>query len=599
MKRFFIFSFLMFRTKDRKPLSQCLLTVLTATSLAGCAGVVNSSSTSSTLYNSTASINNYDRKLNTVNYNNRIAYNDLWQRVRAQLGNEVEQNNPRIDYYVRWFSKHPAYFKKLMERSRPYLYYIMQQVEKRQMPSEFALVPFVESAFDPFAYSYGLASGLWQITPSTGKYYEIKQDWWFDGRRDIVTATNFSLNYFQQLHNEFNSWELALAAYNAGNGTVGRAIQYNLARKQSISYWDLRLPKQTENYVPKLLAVAKIIQQPARYGIKLPPIPNRPFFTLVNIKSQIDLKRAANMADISLKDLRQLNPGYNRWATDPSGPHSLLIPTEKAKHFELKLTNLSNSERIGWQRYYVHSNNTLSSIAKVFNTSSDVIKKVNHLENNNIYVGEDLLIPQPTDDRVGMNHTQKALALAQSKNIISNKQGKLRHTYTVKPGDNLWLIAKLHNMTLQQLLTWNHLTNKSQVKPGQKLLLWIGHNNLIKHTYTVKQGDNFWTIAQHMHTSVDQLLAWNNLDSNAIIRPEQQLIIWKKPSLSVLRAGLTHSNSVIRRVYYTVRKGESMKKIASKFKVATYQITNWNTLHSTHITPGQKLTLFVDVTRAE
>lgn len=581
-----------FSKKEFKRFQQFCLILLISGSLAGCAGYANPSD------NAISYNKEKNNQLESVVRKNQH-YSDLWQEVRANMGNEVNQNNPRIDYYVRWFSKHPIYFEKLMARAQPYLYYIMQEVNKRHMPSEFALVPVVESAFDPFAYSNGLAAGLWQITPSTGKYYEVKQDWWFDGRRDVVTATDFALNYFQQLHKEFNSWELALAAYNAGNGTVGKAIRNNLNRKQSISYWDLHLPRQTENYVPKLLAVAKIIQNPSAYHIKLKPIPNRPFFTSVNVGSQIDLKRASELSGISLKELRQLNPGYNRWATDPSGPYKLLIPVANTAHFKKNLENLPQSERISWQRYTAHSKDTLDTIAKTFNTSAAVIKKVNHLENNTIYVGEPLLIPQPVDDRTVMSHAQKALALAQAKNIISDKQGRIRHTYTIKSGDTLSLIAIQHNLALKQVLTWNHLTNRSTIHPGQKLLLWIGQDNLIRSAYSVKSGDSLWSIAKHFHTSIDQLLEWNNLGSDATLRPKQKLTVWRKPSDTTFKTQLTHSSSVIRKVYYTVRKGESINNIANKFRVGTGQITHWNTLKHTQVKPGQKLTLFVDVTRVE
>ncbi|MCY4330375.1 MAG: LysM peptidoglycan-binding domain-containing protein [Endozoicomonadaceae bacterium] len=539
----------------------------------------------------------YSKNLHTT----ASEYDELWHRIKAGLSTSVHQySNPRIDYYIQWFSKHPYHFQSLMERARPYLYYIMDEVDKRNMPSEFALVPAVESAFDPFAYSNGLASGLWQITPSTGRYYEIKQDWWFDGRRDIITATKFALNYFQELYQNFNSWELALAAYNAGYGTVSKAIQRNLKKQQPIGYWNLKLPKQTENYVPKLLAVAKIIQNPAKYNIVLKPIPNQPHFEIVDTGSQLDLDRAAQFAQITQKELRQLNPGYNRWATDPNGPYHLLIPVNNATSFREQLALIAPNERISWHRYTVHSGDTLSSVANAFNIGVDVIKTINHLENDIIYVGEPLLIPQPVDNKIILNHEQKALALAQAKNIASDKDGRIRYHYIVRPADNLWTIAKSHNLLPEQIQKWNHLKKDATLHPGQKLLLWVGQDNHIRYNHVVQPGDSLWRISKKYRTSIEQLTAWNSITSSSILKPKQELIIWRKiADDTTLKPQFSHPGSVIRKVYYTVKRGESIHNIADKFRVAVSQISNWNTLKNIHLQTGQKLTLFVDVTRTE
>ena len=566
-----------------------LLLILTLSALSGCA-------TTHHLAKNHLTENNAEQKKPDISASPKQSHDDLWQQVSSQFSNSVDQSSPRIDYYVTWFSKHPVYFEQLMERARPYLYYIMQEVNKRQMPSELALVPAVESAFDPFAYSNGLASGLWQITPATGQYYKVKQDWWFDGRRDVITATNFALDYLQELHEKFNSWELALAAYNAGNGTIGRAIQANLKQKKSISYWHLDLPNQTVNYVPKLLAVAKIVQNPSLYKIKLKPISNIPFFQIIEVGSQIDLKRAAEMANMSLKEMRQLNPGYNRWATDPAGPYRLLIPVDNAPEFKKALASLPVSERINWQRYTVHTSDTLDSIAKIFNIDPDVIRKINRLPGSKIYIGDHLLIPQPIADNAELTSAQQALAITEAKNIISDNRGQLREIYTVKPGDNLSTIAGKHNLSHTQIMKWNHLSEKSLLHPEQKLILWIGQNNMIRHTYAVKSGDTLWNIAKKYKTSIDQLSTWNNLDTLSYLQPKQKLYIWSKPDDSAFKTRLSHSTSIIRRVFYKVRKGESLNRIANKFRVAPEQISQWNTLKNHHIKPGQQLTLFVDVT---
>ncbi|MCH9049085.1 MAG: transglycosylase SLT domain-containing protein [Proteobacteria bacterium] len=253
-----------------------------------------------------------------------------------------------------WFTRNQAYLDRVSGRAEPYLYYIVEELEKRNMPLDLALLPIVESAYNPFAYSRSRASGIWQFMPSTGRIYGLKQNWWYDGRRDIVAATGAALNYLQKLHQEFDGdWLLALAAYNSGEGNVGKAIRRNKKAGKPTDFFSLRLPRETRGYVPSLLAVAEIVSNPGKYKITLKPIANTRYFKQVDINSQIDLATAGELSELSIEELYTLNPGFNRWATDPEGPHRLLIPVDKVTAFENKLATLSSDERIKWQQHKI------------------------------------------------------------------------------------------------------------------------------------------------------------------------------------------------------------------------------------------------------
>ena len=248
----------------------------------------------------------------------------LWQLTRQHMQLDLDNEEPRLQYQFNWYKKHPEYMQRVATRAGRYYYYILNEVLKRDMPAEIALLPIVESAYDPFAYSHGRAAGPWQFIPGTAKHFGLKNSWWYDGRRDIVASTGAALDYLQQLHRRFDNWELALAAYNCGGGTVSKAIRRNQKKGLATDFWSLQLPKETRAYVPKLLAVSRLIRDAEQHDLELPPLPNLPVFAEVKLGSQIDLAQAAKLSSISTQELYQLNPGFNRWATDPDGPPSLV-----------------------------------------------------------------------------------------------------------------------------------------------------------------------------------------------------------------------------------------------------------------------------------
>lgn len=263
---------------------------------------------------------------------------DLWHDLRKQFRLSVNTNNPRIKAQLKWYSRHPKYLLYMMNKAAPYLYYIERKINTRDLPGELALVPMIESEYDPFSYSRAGASGLWQLMPETGSGFGLKQNWWYDGRRDIYASTDAALDYLTHLHQFFNNdWLLAIGAYDCGEGKIQRAMTSNTDRSLPTDFWSLSLPLETTLYVPRLLALSVIVKNPERFGITLPNIVNRPYFDRIDVGTQIDLTKAAKLAGIDLAEMYKLNPGFDHWATDPKGPHLLVLPIDKIDQFKQNL----------------------------------------------------------------------------------------------------------------------------------------------------------------------------------------------------------------------------------------------------------------------
>lgn len=470
----------------------------------------------------------------------------IWTEIRSGFSLPNDSSRPRVRSEISWYSKHAAYLERVSARAEPYLYYILQQLKKRHMPTGLALLPVVESAFIPYAYSRSRAAGIWQFTPATGLHFRLKQNWWYDGRRDIYASTNAALDYLQLLHDQFGSWLLALSAYNSGAGTVQAAIRYNKRHHRPTDYWHLKLPRETRHYVPKLLAIKAIVANPRKYSVKLWPIPNKPYLAVVDLKSQIDLALAARLAGIQLKELYLLNPGYNRWATDPNGPHRLLLPSSRVDTFEAALTKLPSSKRVTWIRHRIRRGNTLSQIALKYHTTISIIRQTNHLRGNNIRMGHYLIVP---------------------------RSARPYSAYALTGGTR-------------------QLTNPRSKALGRKL------------AHTIHSGDTLWGLAQRFGVSVRQLARWNGISTHSPLRPGKKLVIWIKPrqyaSISSLPAS-SRSKQVVRTVSYTVRQGDSLYSIARRFGVKVPEIRRWNDLgrQNNMLRPGQPLKLRVDVTRQQ
>src|ERR1700678_324835 len=326
-------------------------------------------------------------------HHNGEDYDDLFDPMRAGFAfDEVQE--PAIDVQLAWFEHNPEYLERVFQRGQRYMYHIITEVEARGMPLEFALLPVVESAYEPFAYSPSRAAGLWQFIPATGVRFGLKEDWWYDGRRDVVESTRAALDYLQALHDQFDGdWLLAIAAYNVGEAWVQRSIDYNRAHGLPSDFWHLNLPAETRAYVPKLLALKRLMAEPERYGIDFAAIPNEPYFAVVETESQLQLTIAAQLAGTSYDELVALNPGFNRWATDPDGPHRMLVPIDNADVFEAALKTLAPEERMRYETHTVTAHETLAAIAKQYDTSAAVLAKINDLPGGRVTAGETVKIP--------------------------------------------------------------------------------------------------------------------------------------------------------------------------------------------------------------
>lgn len=465
---------------------------------------------------------------------------DLWDRLRAGFVLDHDVDNKRVRDQLNWYAKHPDYINRVVERGSRYLHYIVNETEKRGLPTEFALLPIVESAFDPFAYSHGRAAGLWQFIPSTGKYFSLTQSWWHDERRDVIAATDAALTYLDRLSNRFGGdYTLALAAYNSGGGTVSSAMRRARKNNKPEDFWSLQLPKETRHYVPKLIALAKIFDDPEAYGIELPALSDEPYFDIVETGGQLDLAQAAELAGVDIDEIYLLNPSYNRWATSPEGPHRLLVPLQNAEGFRVALAKIPPEKRVSWRNYVVKSGDSLNTISRKFSTTPTVLQQVNKLNSDLIRIGQRLMIPSASE-----NSGTYALSASQR---LERKQAKKRD--------------------------------------GNKL------------RYNVRRGDTFWDIAREHRVSVRQVAAWNGMAPGDPLIPGKELVIWSKTAQPTLAsASGTRGKAMVRKVGYRVREGDSLARIANRFSVNVRDIASWNDLNtSRYLQPGQSLVLYVDI----
>jgi membrane-bound lytic murein transglycosylase D len=466
-------------------------------------------------------------------------YDDIWLRVRNGFQLQLNNDKPRVQAELNWFGRHQDYIDRVVDRASLYLYYVVEEIERQDVPMELALLPIVESAYDPFAYSHGKASGMWQFIPGTGKMYGLKQNWWYDGRRDIRASTIAAIQYLSELSKRYDGdWELALAAYNTGPGNVDRAIRRNKKAGKATDFWSLKLPRETRAYVPRLLAVARIIAEPEAYNVSLKPVPNEPYFHAVNIGSQIDLAEAARLATVSTEDLYRLNPGFNRWATDPRGPFELLLPVQNADAFADKLASIASENRVNWQNYKVKSGDNLGVIAARHKTSVSAIKQANQLSSNTIRIGQKLMIPMSTKN-AGYYSPSADQRLASTPSSTQGKRDKV--SYQVRRGDSMWKISRKYHVSIKQIANWNGLSPKDPLRPGMNLTVWtdsasagqtrsvsnpLPAQHIRKVGYTVRRGDSLSRIASRFNVNLNDILKWNPLDRPEYLRPGQNLTLY-------------------------------------------------------------------------
>jgi membrane-bound lytic murein transglycosylase D len=381
----------------------------------------------------------------------------IWDRLRRGFAlGRVE--HPRISYEIQRLQQSPYAFRALMAEGEPFLHHVLNRVEQAGFPTEIALLPAVESGFQPHVYSPNGAAGLWQFMPATGQSLGLHSDWWFDKRRTVRQSTDAAMRYLAELHQRFDGdWLHALAAYNAGTGTVKRAIRKNRQRGLPTDFWSLDLPGETDMYVPRLLALAQIVSDPAAHRLALPTILDTPYFAMVDTGGQIDLNVAADLAGISVEELFELNAGHRRWTSHPDGPHVLLLPIATVDRFETGLAQLPDDQRLRLERYRIQRGDSLSVIAQRFDVSVGAIQQTNGLRDSRIRAGQHLLIP-----------LSGAAVSVNGRRLPGAEQ---RTTYRVRQGDSLWTIARRFQVSVADLKRWNRVGR--YIRPGDRLTVFI------------------------------------------------------------------------------------------------------------------------------
>ena len=458
-----------------------------------------------------------------------VVYTNVWERLvdNFALPNCGEQ---KISLnWAKWYGDRPEYMARVIKRAQPWIFYIAEELEARGMPGELALLPVVESAYDPFAYSSGRAVGTWQFISSTGKNYGLKQNWWYEGRRDVWASTIAALDYLEFLHNKFEGdWLLALAGYNSGENRVARRVKSNLANGKPGDFWNIRLPKETVGYVPKLLGLTCLFQDPDHYGYTLPIAPNEAVITAVEMESQSDLVLVSQLSKVSVDVLFSLNPGFNRWATSPDGPWRVVLPIEGAKRLNQHLASDDVPNLMKWDQVVVKSGDTLSALSTRHHVPVSVLRSSNKLDSDLIRIGQKLRLPR--DEQLLVDPLYVAAA-SELQRLQSGLIASERVTHTVRQGESLSVIARRYKVTVRELQTWNNISDPRKLRAGTTLTLMhnpapatvAARGGTIKHT--VQRGDSLWSISRRYKVKVNDLMRWNDLSRNAVIQPGQSITI--------------------------------------------------------------------------
>jgi len=375
---------------------------------------------------------------------------DLWQRIRHGFA-MPDLDNALVREKTRYYAARPEYLQRIVDRSRLYLYHIVEEIEKRGLPAELALLPMVESAFNPMAYSRAHASGLWQFIPGTGKRFELEQNWWYDARRDIVESTNAALDYLTKLYEMHGDWHLALASYNWGENAVARAMAKNRAAGKPADYASLTMPAETRHYIPKLQALKNIITNPEPFGIELGPIPNQPYFAYVTELRDIDVQLAARLAEMPVEEFIALNPGFSRPYIRASMTPRIVLPADKVDVFHENLTQLGERSLVSWKTYHPKPNETFESIAKKHGMTVGQLREVNGISPRNKAVPRLLVVPTNGAASTGMRRLPIMYAPP-----IPVTTRKIFHT--VRQGETLTSIAGKYRVSVEDLKRWNSVT---------------------------------------------------------------------------------------------------------------------------------------------
>ena len=512
--------------------------------------------------------------------------NDVWERIRRGY-RMPELDSPLVDRWVAYYTKDPAYIQRMTSRAGQYLYHIVEDVEARNMPTELALLPFVESAFQPEALSRVKAAGLWQFMPATGNDYALAQNLWRDDRQDVLESTRAALDYFNYLYGLFNDWQLALAAYNWGEGSVQRAIARAKRSGKPTDYAHLRMPKETANYVPKLMAIKRIITNPERYGIELPDVGNEPFFIRITKPRDIDVKTAAELAGMPLNEFRALNPSYKLPVIVAAHNNVMLLPADKVDYFVDNLASWMDSGQplSRWSTYRLKEGETLATVAAQSGMTESELRKVNGIPaGRRVLPNSTLLVLAGADEQVDISAEE-----ADARLRLSPLTTWRRVTYRVRSGDTLTSIARRWHITTKSIVTANRLRS-DRLRAGQRLVLTVPNVQRAsipaasssgsasgRHViHTVRSGDTLDAIARRYGVTVASLRMTNRLEGNNI-RAGQRLRI---PSDAA-----KESDTVI----YTVKSGDTLSTVAERYNVSVTKLKRANRLTSNMLRVGDRL----------
>ena len=439
---------------------------------------------------------------------------DIWERIRRELTIKIPDDQiAATSIYRERLYKNQSAVNRISKSGQRYLFHTLSRAQELDLPVELALLPFVESEFDPYAKSVDGATGIWQFMPATGKEWGLKSNWWYDGKKDVLASTEAALKFLSYLHQKFDEdWLLAMAAYNTGPSRVNRAIRKNKMQDKGIRFWDLDLPKETTAYVPKLLVLCELINNPKSFEVNLPSIANRPYFQRVKIPGQLDLMQAADLAGLKPETIYELNPGFNQWATDPSGPHYLLLPIGVSDRFITQLESLDENDLVRWDRYKIRRGDSLSRIALRYKIEVAVLKEINGMNDDLIIAGKEIMVPRGS--------------------AWADKQSPREQLYIVLKGDTLWNISRKFKVSIEDLVLWNELNLEKPLQINQEIKIFSRYERIRQDLpsrelrtmlYPVKSGDTISRIASKFEISPQKIQEWNEIEDVSKIFPGQVL----------------------------------------------------------------------------
>ncbi len=457
----------------------------------------------------------------------------IWPRLVGRFSIAACPEGSAAQRWADWYADNQDYMERVFNRARPWMHFIVEEIERRDLPGELALLPVVESAFDPFAYSHGRASGPWQFLSGTARDFGIEINDWYDGRRDFVASTTAALDYLEYLHGLFDGdWALALAAYNAGQGRVQRAIQRNVARGKGTAWDQLPLPRETLGYVPKLKGLGCLFREPARHAFVLPPIEDRPQVATVQLDRPVDIVAVSLHSGLDPVALVTLNAGLNRHMTPPGGPGHLVVALDDVERVEAALQQMTQDAPVQPKQLRVRRGDTLSQLARRHGTTVGALQQANGLAGTRLVVGQNLVVPgtlaetEPSGDPRYLAAYRELTALQQQ--LLPTD----RFIHRVRSGESLWLIARRYGVGVVDLQRMNGLGASTMIRPGQRLVIETDRAPeppaLVDGKYIVRQGDSLWQISRRQKVDLDALMRWNGLSSNSVLRPGQELVIRRR-----------------------------------------------------------------------